>query len=356
MGWYGNIHDYGNFDNLHDTLNLFKSICVLEQYPQFCKFAPKLKKELEARFREVKPNKKGLKRIHRITMFPNGLVMYKNPSYDYYSHNFKTVIKPFKFVPEEKKTTKKVSMTRSYYKNKYQHLENIYMYIALEEVGVNLHIKKTSPGYIGEKNLIKIASMERKLQEQKLPRDTKNELLISLLYKAFENKFNTYWMNNHIPYKEDIDVNEILIRTVVRRLFNYRFVDYASRNISCKGKEYEDSIGRTFGEEFTKNQPKKYFFEFVVPTKVFIDDLKSNNFCFNKGFWDGEEDKKKDYIARYESYAKVPIHFDTVEEFLEQFKSAIVSLKNEKYNKILKKLGFEIEDEKKETNPTGTIR
>lgn len=335
----------------HGTLRLLQTICTLEEYPQFSKFAPKLKRELEERFKDIKPNSNGKKRTGRIIYYPNGLIKYEPYRYERCyegSVSCSAIIKPFKFtLPESKPGYKKTSHTRKVYKNKYSHLPNIYKYILLDDVGLKLYLNKNSCDYFGEKRVLKVKEMAKQVLKQKLAVETKIDLLNSVLRKAFD---NVYWMegSNHLyryqdkePKEEEID--ECLIIAFASRIFGSSIKITKKRDGA--GYSY-DNLHRKIESDVIETLPKRYFAEFIMPEKRFLGDLKNGIFKFGDySDWEEKDKENAKYVALYNSYSRVPFHFDTIEELVEQFKETMLSMKNKRITKIIKKIGFVVKNE-----------
>ena len=136
----------------HGTVGLLTAIIHLEKYPQFESVIPKLKKELEIRFKEIKLNKKGMKVLGKIKYYPSGYCRYEKYSYEGGGH-IDTTLSPVKEKIEKKEkglSKRRISQARFMYRQNFCHLPIFYLLCAYDKVGMKVRIRKNNNKYFDE--------------------------------------------------------------------------------------------------------------------------------------------------------------------------------------------------------------
>ena len=333
----------------HGTVGLLIAIIHLEKYPQFESIIPKLKKELEIRFKEIKLNKKGMKVLGKIKYYPSGYCRYEKYSYEGGGH-IDTTISPFKAKIEKKKgglPKRKTSQARLMYRHNFCRLPIFYRLCAYDKVGMKVRIRKNNYMYFNEENAHKFLDKEKDVLGTAIPDNIKQELLGGVLrglfnYKDWKYQKDGYNIKNGFEY--------ILIE------------EFADRFLGCKNcsRESELKIGPVLiingneayyykdddhnGEKIYINMDTKYRLIFPLPMRDMIKGVaETGQLPRIKKDYDSEQKK---YIKRVPECQVATLNFDTFDEFLTQFKSTMYSLKNQSLIKIMKNIGVKVEKDK----------
>lgn len=320
----------------HGTVGLLKAISHLEKYPNFESIIPKLKKELESRFKEVTPNKKGVKVIGNIRYYPSGYCEYKN-MYNEGGGYTETTLSPFKMKikREDSKPKRKISQTKLMYRRKFSNLPLIYLFCAYDEVGMKFSIKRGSNRHFDEKEMLIFLDKEKQILEQNIPDNIKKDLLSHLKEKS----------EGHWKYRDDDTLSDVYIRRFMARILgnmehSYKKDLVIGPTLIEENDYYYESYSHS--EKVVLNINKKYKAIFPLPIKEIIKQIAENGHLPRiEDNWNAE---KQSYVHKASECQVAVCEFDTFKEFISQFKDLMYSLKNPSIIKIMKKIGLEVEE------------
>jgi hypothetical protein len=307
----------------HSVAKLVVAVSNLQVYPQFEKLLPKIKKEIEARFKNVKPNRKGIKKIGKVQYHPNGLVTTYINQYFGGSVHYETFVSPYEVQVKDEKQKKK-SVTQELVKEKIRYLTTFYKWLCYQKLGIRIN-----PGVrkVREERINKSLDMIKKVEQNNdLDDETKEKLITDLYQKMFSDQDWRDWEAGQIySYKNEVNVEEKLIYHFKSLIFNTNCYDSSL----CRFyNNTENQCGDYDGDEVfakLKKMNKLFAFSFAIPTDALITCLLSDT---------------SDTCVDYSKLPHHTIYAGTWKEFIQSLREYMYGLNNDTVTAVMKKIGF----------------